>query len=223
MAAQIGVKNRRQQRRDDGLGLPTLGCRAADEIKPRALPFARWNWDSTMRSGNTAIVFWVTVTFAVILLFYEDPQSSPSPSPTPSTQILGMHDKITFGGTIQGRGDSQGSSFYRHLHSMPKEMRGDPDYGNFEFTVRTNSKAKTAIRKSDYQEFEKQRATFLKEIDNRRDPFAPDSDKADEAPRCRSVSWAGYVFPSCNKVHELTLERVFDNGKSQDYEVNYLK
>jgi hypothetical protein len=220
MANQIGVKNRRQQRRDDGLGLPTLGCRVSDETKPRVLPFSRWNWDSTMRSGNPAIVFWVTVTFAVILLFYEDPQSSPSP--TPSTQILGMYDKITFHGTIQG-GDSQGSSFYRHLHSMPKEMLGDPDYGNFEFTVRTNSKAKTAIRKSDYQEFEEQRATFLKEIDHGSDPYAPDSDKADEAHRCRRASWAGYVFPSCNKVHELTLERVFDNGKSQDYEVNYLK
>jgi hypothetical protein len=89
----------------------------------------------------------------------------------------------------------------------------DPNYGGIE---RSNDASNT---------YEKYRSRFLDAIDNEEIPesYENDEDREDKERACRGPKWNSYIFPTCNSVHEHTIERVMGLGKEQDYDVTYLR
>jgi hypothetical protein len=88
----------------------------------------------------------------------------------------------------------------------------NPNYGGIE-------------RSNDSNVYEKYRSRFLDAIDHEEIPksYHNDEDREDEERACRGPKWNSYIFPTCNSVHEHTIERVMGSGKEQDYVVKYLR
>jgi hypothetical protein len=226
MVEQRGVKLRKHlQRRDDGLSLPSLSVRRSEgKKKPLFLPLSQMNWDAyMMRSGNSAMFFWITITLGVIFMFAgEPPPLSAMDLPTSSQGRIIIMDpsRITF-----ERGNTRAFNFDRNLKRMPADLVGEIDFGDLSFAARTDFRQPISIASDDRQNYETYRAEFLKDIDEDVSrEYYPNEDLEDEPfQQCRKVPWAGRVNPYCNQVHELLIERLFDAGKSQDYQVSYLK
>jgi hypothetical protein len=226
MAGEKGVKLRRgQSRRHDNLG---TGIQKAEypyatemlcvEKKPRSLPFSSRNWGTYMRSGPNAVGFWLCITLGAIVIFAEDP----------STIQETIINNNNYGRRLDTKGperitfkkvhrQAKHISLRHNLKRIPRAAFGDPDYGHLEF--------ESIPSEDERLQFEQFRSKFLRDIDAPRlsSVYAPHEDREDEAPECRLPSWTGHTFPSCNQVHELTIERVFDYGISQDFNVSYLK
>jgi hypothetical protein len=226
MVEQNGVKLRKHpQRRDDGLSLPSLGVRRSEgKKKPLFLPLSQINWDAyMMRSGNSAMFFWITITLGVVFMFAEEPaplSAMDLPTSNQGRNLLMAPLRITF-----ERGDTQTLNFYRNLERMPAGVVGEVAFGDLSFAARKDFRQPISIASDDRQNYETYRAEFLEGIEEDVSPdYYPNEDREDEkVEQCRKVTWAGRVNPYCNQVHELMIERLFDAGKSQDYQVSYLK
>lgn len=247
------VKQRSIRGRDDSehyIRLPTLresddSFSSNDERKPRKLPWYQINWQSYTRSGNPAILFWVSVTVLCILFFADGLGPSLDGG---SARILNMDSskkqmvvpaqekvvelvttpieekvKITFDvpAKIINKMGSPKTKSRGNVALPPLEKEKESpvirDFGGLEFTPRANFKDPIPI---DDKASERQREDFLEYIDDSDDEdYHPTSSYEDEYEKCRSATWAAYTFPTCNQIHEKTIGRFHDNG----YEVSYLK
>ena len=222
MSSNQGVTLRKSRsKHEDERTISNLDCPYAagceDEVKPRTLPFSKRNYEAYIKSGPSAVVFWMGVTMALIVFFAEDPNDYPSLAESISTAERRLNDsqapeRITF---LEMSGKDHASYTDRSLPILSRETFGKPDYGG----IRIYDKVED---QSIY--FERVRGKYLHHIDGPlSSSYYAQEDKEDEDPECRPPSWTGYNFPACNGVHELTIGRVFDNDILQDFEVSYLK
>jgi hypothetical protein len=114
-----------------------------------------------------------------------------------------------------------------HLVSVKKapifdrdEDGHDPNYGEIHYNDYGGIE-----RSNDSKAYERYRSRFLDAIDHEEIPkrYRNDEDREDEERACRGPKWNSYIFPTCNSVHEHTIERVMGSGKEQDYIVKYLR
>ena len=208
---------------DDDLGISKLECPYAaevdcDEKKPRSLPFSKRNWVAYMRTGPDAVVFWLGVTLATLVIFsgdtiqqINDYNYDNNKSYERRLTTIGP-ERIIFN-TVH----DQTASLWFHQHWKKLSISyGKPDYGNLIF--------ESVVPVDQGRLFEKTREEFLESIDEKVDSsYSPGEDREDEDPRCRLPSWTDYTFPTCNQVHELLIERAFDQEVGQDFNVSYLK
>jgi hypothetical protein len=102
--------------------------------------------------------------------------------------------------------------------------RKKPDYGEIDYTLNNNTPPDAGPK----ERYEKYRSDLLHTVDNNNNEeeipkrYWSDQDREDEEQRCRPVSWRSRIFPNCNTVHEVLLERVINSRREQDYNVTYL-
>lgn len=216
----------RSRRYDDESSLPTMQMpellvEADDEHKPRNLPWYQLNWRSYTRSGNPAVVFWLTLMLSMFVFFIED--VGPTSLNVESSILKNGRDqnggvKILFEMDF-GKKVSRRKSFYK-LSPLPKEARRSRSFGGLEFRPRSNFSDPITIGSTDYGDAEHRREEFLESIDDSDDEeYQPESNREDEDKQCREMSWAAFSFPTCNRMHEALIERYQDGG----YEVSYLR
>lgn len=228
-ASTMTQRSRRYDDDDDALGLPTTmqipKLPSACEQKPRNLPWHKINWQTYSRSGNPALLFWLSVMFGVLLFFTEEVEPRITSTGADSIIIFDGSDRNqqvrilfekNFG--VKASGGRSSSSF--NLSPLPKAARGHRNFGDLTFERRGDFSDPIPIQKGNYYAAESQRQDFLEAIDDSHDAaYQPGSSTEDEDKECRLVSWAAYSFPTCNKIHETPIERYQDAG----YDVSYLK
>ncbi len=219
LGSSQAVKQR--NRRYNGLGLATSQIPdllvTSDETKPRKLPWYQINWTAYTQTGNPALVFWMSMTIAALVVFTEEA----------TTAIVSFDGRILNGTSrsynmkllLQSHQSSYGRRRFE-LHPLPKKTSGKSDYGKLILHPRKNADEPIPIRSSSVDEFDQQRDKLLGAMDKSDDEsYLPESSKEDEESKCRKVSWAAYSFPNCNQVHEHPIT-VFSGA---DFEVSYLK
>jgi hypothetical protein len=100
----------------------------------------------------------------------------------------------------------------------------EPDYGNIKFhSIKNKDPFSRHISSRDTQHYEEYRGELL-HYDHERPPVDAQYDHLDDdEPReCRRNSWRMEHYPTCNNVHELTLDRIRSSRNEQDYNVKYL-
>jgi hypothetical protein len=187
---------------DDDLMLPSFDYdspenKGKDKKKPRVLPFSQINWEPYMRSGSSAVIFWLAVTFSVLFFFAEEPAAPQAlhghggpvlhtpntenhnhhPPTTTTTTSKTPDDIIFFVGNqmMDSTGDEtaarinrhQGDRFFENLFKLESRRRLTPNFGGLKLSPRENFKSSVAISLGDYQKYEDLRSNLLDEIDKK--------------------------------------------------------
>jgi hypothetical protein len=212
------VKKRSRRYDDDNdIGLPAMHIPelpADDERKPRKLPWYQLNWQSYTRSGNPAVIFWLTLMFFALIVTEDvGPMTMSADSRILNEGDRSREVRILFETKFVHK--VRGKRFSCNLFPLPKERQTPRDFGGLEFQPRSEFSDPIPIQ----CDFEHQRQEFLEAIDGSDDEYQPESNKENENVACPKVSWAAYTFPTCNQIHETPVERYQDAG----YDVSYLK
>jgi hypothetical protein len=222
----IKLRSRRSDLVDGGsslLSFPIQDLPHFNEKKPRYLPWYKINWQKFTHAGNPAVAFWTTILLGTLLYFAN-----------------GLGDLIFIttarfleGGfftngnelkvMIQNRqgGHSRPIMLQFKLEEMYSKSREKPDFGGLVINNRTRFDDPIEIPVGYFKSAAKSRQEFLAAIDVISDRHQPESSKEDENPKCRKVSWALHMFPSCNQIHENSIERIVDDDG--EYTVSYLR
>ena len=222
-AVGVKLKFRKSQSRfgGDTLDFPTLdrphaadGC---DEKKPRSLPFSKRNWEAYMKAGPRAEVFWVGVTLATFLIAANESFSFQQRNAENLRLIAKGPRRIVFEDLSSlVKGASSISERMNLLEEIEKSGFERPDVGGLIFDHFSEMEID--------ENFEKYRRRFLRSIDDDiKTRYYPLADKEDIIRKCREASWVADNYPSCNQVHELTIERLFGHALGQDFNITYLK
>ncbi len=98
-----------------------------------------------------------------------------------------------------------------------EDMKESPDFGVLDHFVR---KRRRKIDKNDTILLHLQRDAFLSEIDKNVSPYYDPYDDLDfERDECRPPKWKYDIYPVCNLLHELSLERL---PEQQEYSIDHL-
>jgi hypothetical protein len=104
------------------------------------------------------------------------------------------------------------------------EHDASPDVGGLAFFSLSNTIFhERRISSDDIHQYEIYRSGMLDSgpnfVDAQYDNYVPQ----DEPSECRRNSWRSKIFPTCNNIHELTLERIRGSRQEQEFDVKIIR
>lgn len=229
----------KRNRRHDGSLLPTTTLQVPDlpadvrmhkNKKPKKLPWKQINWQAYLQSGNTAIVFWLCVTIAVLVLsmFQVSWIRLAFPRPRRLSHLWGFANPSSSSSNnnnipllLFNLGPRQPTIFYQNLEELSRLSSRERDFGGLTFSERLHFNDAIVIHQDDYNLAEHMREKLLEEDseDSEDDSYQPAASNEDIYEACVSPGWVHYSFPTCNAQHENDMDLMAD----QEYQISYLK